>query len=1094
MIDILYIFISITLKSGSKFIIFKVEGAAKMLQEEKKSEKIQSVSFMYQSIREINFINQDLRMEPDFPELCKDVGSGSSNPTHVVTSVTKGLNAVLDFQKFTDDSTTEKILSGKLKAAISMGSLNISGSIQINMTENVTELTEDLQVVFYGDALLEKNPRTYQEAQEVINTLGTRATESETIIFYDMSPIDKYCDERTSILNKLSEEKIKRSLEIMKDLETMRAKINDLSARKSAKTYYHSIGKHMASFLTKFSKWEAMWKQNISLVLPKIKTNDMAESKFVRLIIEYDDSPWNLIAASFFMDNRRREMDTVDMIIEQKPKNVVIQETGNGNGNICLFQHKYLVQYTLHVLPGDDVVDNYIKVIQDPLLELDDYSESKEWFNDETMVAKAGYTHLYFKKFQERNAERKDICWLINLKQPEKQNDATTPAPIAPSRTQIGPDSCPPTLQQYNKTLWDKGQQVDLKELKKRHNLVSRIRVDVYRAGDLIACNMLPPPPMKIPEIVEVDFNTLFFNVPYGLQTAKEQNIGDLDKVKLRIEYSYEQNKTTKNGKHFTINNSTKNQMFALGKRKETRIQLKNLETGKQYFISVFVAYEFGDDLDSAAFSVNTTDCSTPKNFEGLNETAHSIDLKWDIPLECAADKNNNDSEPRITYKILYRKFDLSNAKSEDWAGSNTEITDKTSASIHGLESSQEYEFIIEAVLSKVSKNVAPPPPKIIHNNERSMVKKFTLPEYPKNLNVNISKESVLVADITWDRIKTNIDGFKIVYTVNVTNLDKEGCNNGKSTGIQLQTGSTTGSIAGSTTGIHGDRRSTNGDPQTRIQSGNQRSGGIVKHCGYEPAPPEAYQTSEPHMKIRHLLPDNLYKFAVNVRTPYGESPYSPPIIMKIRIPSNSTIEHIPEVEVDKNVKRTKKKPHVDYQAGHEDYAENQIKRQKTIPEMDYVEDIPEIEDMKNAKESAKQPNEDHRAGNNDQSENQILRQESISAKDVTEDIPEVEDMKYAKESTKQPNEADHAQNEDYGGIQIIQQESIPEEDVTEDVFEVDDMKNVEESTRKPNADYYAENDDYAEDEDVLTIGMTNCKVNICKCLCPRNCTLISML
>ena len=201
-----------------------------------------SVSFMYQSIKKIEYINQDLRLAPDFPELCKNVGSSRSSPTHVVTSVTTGCNAVLVFNKLTTDGTEENKIQGELKATISMGALNASGEFTVNITENTTRFLEDLQVVFYGDVILDSNPTNYEQAQDAIKTISEKAKESTTIIYYDLSPIDKYCDERSAILNKLNEEKIERSMEILQEFENTRAKLNDLMDRPSARESQYCSG------------------------------------------------------------------------------------------------------------------------------------------------------------------------------------------------------------------------------------------------------------------------------------------------------------------------------------------------------------------------------------------------------------------------------------------------------------------------------------------------------------------------------------------------------------------------------------------------------------------------------------------------------------------------------------------------------------------------------------------------------------------------------------------------------------------------------------------------------------------------------------
>ena len=57
---------------------------------------------------------------------------------------------------------------------------------------------------------------------------------AKTVIFYDTSPISKYCDERSAILNRLSEERIKQVEKIMQEFDLIPAKILDLLTRLSA--------------------------------------------------------------------------------------------------------------------------------------------------------------------------------------------------------------------------------------------------------------------------------------------------------------------------------------------------------------------------------------------------------------------------------------------------------------------------------------------------------------------------------------------------------------------------------------------------------------------------------------------------------------------------------------------------------------------------------------------------------------------------------------------------------------------------------------------------------------------------------------------
>ena len=140
-----------------------------------------------------------------------------------------------------------------------------------------------------------------------------------------------------------------------------------------------------------------------------------------------------------------------------------------------------------------------------------------------------------------------------------------------------------------------------------------------------------------------------------------------------------------------------------------------------------------------------------------------------------------------------------------------------------------------------------PPPPKITHNNERSMIQCYTRPEFPKNLAVVVTGDAVPTVTITWDQLDRAIDGFKIIYTLSVTEMkidDKDKCKS---------------------------------EENNTIIAGN-----IPEACKYTIATEKTYATSENHLELSYLTPKALYKFKVNVRTPYGDSDFSPPIIKEI--------------------------------------------------------------------------------------------------------------------------------------------------------------------------------------------------------------------
>lgn len=124
---------------------------------------------------------------------------------------------------------------------------------------------------FNGDTILEENPTNWQAAQRVMAKLPELANKATAITFYDISPLDKYCDERTSILNKLNEEKIQRAQQVLQEFDMVRQKINDLMDEDATTIYQQTLGKMMNYLLVNFTAYENSWKQNFSIVLPKIR-------------------------------------------------------------------------------------------------------------------------------------------------------------------------------------------------------------------------------------------------------------------------------------------------------------------------------------------------------------------------------------------------------------------------------------------------------------------------------------------------------------------------------------------------------------------------------------------------------------------------------------------------------------------------------------------------------------------------------------------------------------------------------------------------------------------------------------------------------
>ena len=82
---------------------FVIGGSVEFLAEVRKSVKQISVSYFHESARQLQSIGQDMRAQDvDYPEMCRLAGR-EDGPTHVVSSISRGMRALFKFQKNADN-------------------------------------------------------------------------------------------------------------------------------------------------------------------------------------------------------------------------------------------------------------------------------------------------------------------------------------------------------------------------------------------------------------------------------------------------------------------------------------------------------------------------------------------------------------------------------------------------------------------------------------------------------------------------------------------------------------------------------------------------------------------------------------------------------------------------------------------------------------------------------------------------------------------------------------------------------------------------------------------------------------------------------
>ena len=557
-----------------------------------------------------------------------------------------------------------------------------------------------------------------------------------------------------------------------------------------------------------------------------IRNNKKSETTMINLINDHSTSAWKMSTVELFLSYRHRELETVSMITKEANNDVVLEESGNGNGNKCLFQHQFTIQFTLNVLPNPNVTDEYLKSPHK-------YSEEHKWYWNEQLVSLSGARHLYFMNFYKHNKPNKElsVCYLIKLK---KASTVRANSVVA--------------IEEEN---YDDNE--DVLELKKEKELSKRVRIDVIKAGRKIVKNLRPPRKLAVPDTVEVDYNTIYFSLNYGRNVSRFDAIKPSAKNTIKIVYAYD----PMSGGVDDPKNITAIQRVKPGARDKTRIRLRNLRPATKYFISLHVAYDFGDDPDSTMFAVMTPECASPKLKKpmDLHIKMNEITLMWTKPSNC-----DPETKPTLSYKIVYKKLNFSRILGDDDTAdirdANTMIVDGNidgkpveSTTLKGLESLQEYLITIEAVVS--NKTISqPPPPKIIINNQRSMQVVWTKPKPPEKLTVDQIGDSSW--NITWKAIETDIDESRILYNLKINEL-------------------------------------TIANKSECPYDSNLPGGHLPEGCRYTSRNVTFHETLKTGFVSGQMPLCRVYQFAIKVKTPYGESEYSTSVIKELDIGCPST-------------------------------------------------------------------------------------------------------------------------------------------------------------------------------------------------------------
>ncbi|ETE56567.1 hypothetical protein L345_17722, partial [Ophiophagus hannah] len=300
--------ISASLKASFLAGLIEVEGSANYLRDTKKSKQQARVTVRYKTTT----INEQLtmshlgRQNVSYPAVFEQ-----GTATHVVTAILYGAQAFFVFDREVSSTETVTDIQGHLQAIVKKW-IPIPGEAEDRLTEEEKEKALRFSCTFHGDFSLERNPRSFQDAVKVYETLPIRLGEyGENVVPVQvwLSPLTKLDSRAAKMVREISLALIFEAQDILEDLGDLEMQSNDVAKRAEK---LPEIKKKIQQFQDLCQQHRQTFQKELARMLPSIRGGEREEGALVDFLTAVNQSPFNSQRLCEFLDTKEREINHVN--------------------------------------------------------------------------------------------------------------------------------------------------------------------------------------------------------------------------------------------------------------------------------------------------------------------------------------------------------------------------------------------------------------------------------------------------------------------------------------------------------------------------------------------------------------------------------------------------------------------------------------------------------------------------------------------------------------------------------------------------------------------------------------------------------------
>ncbi|XP_051745002.1 uncharacterized protein LOC127509865 isoform X2 [Ctenopharyngodon idella] len=293
--------------------LISVSGAAKYLNDTKKSFKQQRLTLHYHSTSEFKELVINQLPAENIPDDDNDIA------THVVTGILYGADACFVFDREVSTNEDKTTVDGEVNMALDKlkGIASIAGNVNLSMNEDQQSSVKNFTCTFYGDFQLQSNPASFEDAMNVFADLPKLLGENQKLavpLKVWLYPLNKLHSRSSKLLKEISMDLIMKTESVIESLNTAEMKCSDLLEDSPAQTF-DAFHDKILEMNQNCNTYKLTLVKKLGFLLPDIRGDKMKETALNDLLQENDKSPFRGSDLAEWLEERERESEIIKSVL-----------------------------------------------------------------------------------------------------------------------------------------------------------------------------------------------------------------------------------------------------------------------------------------------------------------------------------------------------------------------------------------------------------------------------------------------------------------------------------------------------------------------------------------------------------------------------------------------------------------------------------------------------------------------------------------------------------------------------------------------------------------------------------------------------------